>query len=314
MKGFIAADGGGSKTELVLCNEAGNIFSREIISCTNPNDIGVELTCQRLEATIKKLIEKAKEIDLKLECILLAIAGVEFGNLADVIKEKLQASLSFSKIIVEGDLASVRELTLANKDNGVVIISGTGFNMSFKNDGEFSNVGGWGYIPDNYLSGFDLGKDALIACSKAIDGVGKNTCLVKILENHFGNRLWYAMDEIYKSGVKGVASLSKYVVEGYLNNDEVCKKIIDNRVKNLADVIKAKTNNKPVDIFLCGGIFENNKCIVEKLGSCLENKYSLEISKKRTIYGAVALAKNHLGKSDDCFYNIFDKEYKEMSQ
>lgn len=310
MKGFIAVDGGGSKTELVLFNELGNIFSHEMISCTNPNDIGIEISIKRLEISIKKMMKVAKKYRLNLSNIFLGIAGVEFGNIAKVIKEALQQKLKFESIVVEGDLASVKELSLSELNNGAVIISGTGFNMSFKINGEFNNVGGWGYMPDNYLSGLDLGKDALIACSKAIDGIGQETCLVSLLETHFGNKLWYAMDEIYKSGIKGVASLSRYVVEGYLSGDKVSKSIIDTRIKNLVNTIKKKSNEIGMNIYLCGGIFENNSFIVEKMQKLLGEDYKLILTTKKTIYGAVSLSrKKYTGINED-FYKIFDREYK----
>ena len=159
-----------------------------------------------------------------------------------------------------------------------------------------------------------MGKDALIACSKAIDGVGDNTCLVEMLENHYQNRLWYAMDEIYRAGIKGVASLSKFVIDGYLKDDSVCKEIVDKRIELLANIIKQKTGEVSTDVYLCGGIFENNICVVEKLKSFLSS-YNVQITNQKTIYGAVSLAKKECKDFNyNDFYINFERDYKELSR
>ena len=112
--------------------------------------------------------------------IFLGIAGIEFGDSINVLKDKLIESLNFSSLYVDGDLASVVELGLGDLNSGVVVISGTGFNMAIKDNDEIINIGGWGYLSDDYLSGYDLGKDALKHSSRAINKVGKDTMLVEL--------------------------------------------------------------------------------------------------------------------------------------
>lgn len=314
MRGFIAIDGGGSKSEVVLVNELGQILLHKIVNCTNPNDVGIDTSFNRLNDVIKECI-KCADNKVEIGCILLAIAGIEFGDTRSLLKERLLNSLGDYNLIVDGDLASVKELGLGNEKNGVVIISGTGFNMAIKKDNQFTNVGGWGYLPDDYLSGFDLGRDALIASSRAIDKVGKDTVLVELLENKYGNNLWYDMAQIYNEGIKGVASLSKEVVKAYLDNDVVARKIIDSRINKLSKIIKSKCKDIKENIKVClfGGIFENNGFIVEKLKAKLGKRYHINVTNKKTIYGTVSLAIKNINKdvSED-FIENFDRNYKEV--
>lgn len=313
MKGFIAVDGGGSKTELVLVDILGNIFARKIVNCSNPNDVGMDNSFSTLFESINELMKISEKNNLELEHILLAIAGIEFGDSRKVLKDRLVFSLGFENIVVEGDLASVKELALGNKDSGVVIISGTGFNMAIKNNNEFNHVGGWGYLPDDYICGFDLGKDALIAASRAINKVGEDTILVSLLEDYYGNSLWYSMANIYKDGIKGVASLSKIVVEAYKKGDKVANEIIGNRISKLAKIIieKAKGIKGVVEVYLFGGIFENNEFIVDLLNKSLNDNFILKSTSKKTIYGTVSLGiKNIISNVDTEFYNNFDRSYK----
>lgn len=316
MRGIIAIDGGGSKSETVLVNELGQVFLHRIVNCTNPNDVGIETAFIRLKEAITECLNCANENKISIECIFLAIAGIEFGDTKSILKEKLEESLGNYKLILDGDLASVKELGLSKDKNGVVVISGTGFNMAIKKENKFSNVGGWGYLADNYLSGFDLGKDALIASSRAIDGVDKATKLVDLLEEKYGNNLWYDMAQIYNEGIKGVASISKEVVKAYLDNDDIAINIIDNRINNLSKIIKSKCNaiKGKIKVCLFGGIFENNSFIVNKLKNSLGEKYSVKVTKKRTIYGAVSLAIKYINKDiRKEFFKTFDKSYTEVA-
>lgn len=315
MKGFIAIDGGGSKTEYVLVNELGNILLHRFSTCTNPNDVGMEISLSILESNINEMLAFAKNSNLNIQLIFLAIAGIEFGDSKDVLKTQLLKSVPVDTIYVDGDLASVKELGLGNDTEGVVIISGTGFNMAIKKNNKYSSIGGWGYLADDYLSGFDLGKEALVRCSRAIDMVDEPTMLVKMIEEKFANRLWYDMAEIYQSGIKGVASLSKIVVQAYKLKDKVAMEIVDKRVNNLSNILKEKTKDMTSQVKVClfGGIFENNDFIVEKIKLNLGEKFLVNVTKKKTIYGTVYLAKKALSKGiDEVFLLNFDNSYREV--
>ena len=310
MEAFIAIDGGGSKTELVLVDILGNILSRKVVNCSNPNDVGMDDAFSTLNSAIKEMLA---ETSIEVKKIFLLIAGIEFGDSKKILKERLANSIGIKDIHIDGDLASVKECGLGNRSDGIVIISGTGFNMAIKKDNEFTNVGGWGYLCDDYLSGFDLGKDALVYSSRAINGVGEKTILVDMLEKHFSNSLWYSMKEIYDNGIKGVASLSKLVVEAYKLGDSVAKNIIHTRVERLVNTIKSSNgiSEEILPVVLFGGVFENNSFIVEMLKQKLGSNYHVSVSNSKTIYGAVSIGYKSYNLDDKNFYSNFDNSYKE---
>lgn len=317
MRGFIAVDGGGSKTELVLFDQSGNIHSHRIISCTNPNDIGMEEAFGKLSISLKELISTCNEKELQLEGIFLGIAGIEFGDSKQVLKEKLIESLDYQNIVVDGDLASVKELGLGKLSDGIVVISGTGFNMSIKRGNEFQNIGGWGYLADDYLSGFDIGKEALVCASNSIDKVGEKTILVDMLENYYESSLWYAMARIYKEGIKGVAGLSKIVLEAYKQGDNVAKKIVNHRVDKVANIITENTKdmNKPLRVALFGGIFQGQELVKNLLKEKLKEEYEIVVGEQKTIYGAVGLSMKINGYvANEEFFINFEKEYKKIQK
>ena len=316
MKGIISVDGGGTKSEILVVTSDGNVVYRSLVPSSNPNDIGMDIAFNNLNAGLKDALTFSSSNGIEIVSIFLGIAGIEFGNSISVLKEKLINSLEYKNIYVDGDLASVVELGLGELDSGLVIISGTGFNMALKDNDKITNIGGWGYMPDDYLSGFDLGRDALIYASRAINKVGEDTILVDLFEKELGNTLWYSMADIYKGGVTRVASFSRLVMEGYRSSDKVCTNIVNNRVDYLTSVIeKIMSNLNEKNIVLFGGVFEHNKEIVDRISNNLGSKYKISITTKKTVYGAVKVAFKYskLILNDD-FESNFLESYNEVSK
>ena len=54
MKYYIGIDGGGTKTEIVICNLFGNIINRAFAGSSNPNDIGKENMLKVIDGLIEK--------------------------------------------------------------------------------------------------------------------------------------------------------------------------------------------------------------------------------------------------------------------
>ena len=76
---MIGIDGGGTKTEFILCTEKGIILDRVKLSRSNPNDIGLEKCCEVLTEGIDKLLEIAPSV-----CSIFAgIAGCLTGDNAE---------------------------------------------------------------------------------------------------------------------------------------------------------------------------------------------------------------------------------------
>ena len=314
MRGIISLDGGGTKSELLIVNDLGIVLYRNVVKSSNPNDIGMDIAFNNLNDALTRALIFSSENNIEIVSIFLGIAGIEFGDSIEVLKNKLISSLNYKNIYVDGDLRSVVELGLGDLDSGLVIISGTGFNMAFKNENKITNIGGWGYLADDYLSGFDLGKDALVYASRAINGVGKNTILVELLEKELSHTLWYSMANIYRGGVSKIASFSKLVMEAYKLNDEVAVNIVNNRVNYLVSTIESimeKSSEKNVVLF--GGIFEHNKVIVDSIMNKLGDNYNVSVTNKKTVYGATKVAFKYANiRLDNDFDNNFITSYKKV--
>ena len=72
MRYIIGVDGGGTKTEIVVCSTKGNIVKREIGGSSNPIDIGNE----QMSEVVCSLIKKALPQDCDSADIGLGISGI----------------------------------------------------------------------------------------------------------------------------------------------------------------------------------------------------------------------------------------------
>ncbi|MBC7074053.1 hypothetical protein H5T58_01550, partial [Candidatus Parcubacteria bacterium] len=178
---IIGIDGGGTKTVGALANLDGKILKKIKGPSSNPNKIGFKDAISNLKTLIFQL-SKNKEKN-----ILLAFLGLAGGLERDKekkekIKKALQKDFKFP-IFVEGD-QKIAFLASSEKEDGVLIIAGTGsISMGWREEKEVV-CGGWDWLLGDQGSGFWIGKKAIEMVLKKIDGREKiKTNLDKILKS-----------------------------------------------------------------------------------------------------------------------------------
>ena len=95
MEAFIAIDGGGTKSEVLLVDILGNVISRQVVNCANPNDVGMDNCFLTLSNAINFMLDRAKENDVIVNKAFLLIAGIEFGDSKRILKDKF--TVTFEK-------------------------------------------------------------------------------------------------------------------------------------------------------------------------------------------------------------------------
>ena len=183
-----------------------------------------------------------------------------------------------------------------------------------KNDGQVlpnPQISGWGYLFDNGASGFDFGRDAVVAAKNEYNGTGKKTLITQMLEAKFKRNVFDALKEIYDGGTKVVASLAPVVFDAYKLGDEVAEEIIDNQVQNVANMVnyghKIIGREKETVVGLCGGIFSHEFEILEgKLRARIDKNLVLTLPRESQIYGALMEAAKKAGAKPD---SAFLKNY-----
>jgi N-acetylglucosamine kinase-like BadF-type ATPase len=170
----LGIDAGGSKTTALLADGSGRIIGEGRSSGANLHTDG-EL---QVEKVFHSVIEQATEgRDTAIAAACLGIAGVDreadFRIVGDIMRR-----LGFrSNLLIVND-ALIALVAGAGASPGVVVISGTGsiaYGVSHR--GLAARAGGWGPTLGDEGSGYWIGRRALAAVVRDVDGRGPGTQL-----------------------------------------------------------------------------------------------------------------------------------------
>lgn len=182
MNCLIGVDGGGTKTELILINEAGDVIARHVGAGCNPSQVGPERARALLAESLAYLLERAKAAvpQVYVARTLLCVAGNR-----DFWRETAAALPGFGAVTTMDDSRPVLELATEGQP-GLVLHAGTGsFIAARAPDGGIHYVGGLGWKLGDPGSGFDLGRRAIaIAMLELQRAPATPSPIVEALQTH----------------------------------------------------------------------------------------------------------------------------------
>lgn len=253
MRYFIAIDSGGTKTDAVLFDETGHILSRSLTMGCNAMDIGIDTACAHLLSVVQDLAEKTPS-DGVLTAVYSGVAATDYFNGA--LGKFVKPHFPGVNMRFEDDAVNLISGTLGHQ-NGCCIVGGTGSSLYARIDGKIIHLGGWGYLIDTGGSGYAIGRDALLAAFRYIDGRDKKTLLYDLIENQMGMPPEKNIPGIYAGGRPYIASFARTVFQARREGDETAEEIFRKAVHSLAELTYAaeKYFKGPFDVVLGGGIF-----------------------------------------------------------
>jgi N-acetylglucosamine kinase-like BadF-type ATPase len=243
----IGMDGGGTKTAALLSELRGNVLVEQTGGPSNFQIIGVEKAAEVLFDLIERC---CREIGCSLDDVRSIAAGLT-GAGREGDRERMHNGLveyarrreaTLRQVIIESDARVALEG--AFKGNvGIILISGTG-SIAFGKDqaGNVHRAGGWGRILGDEGSGYAIGRDALNAVTKDLDGRGKPTLLTNLVARQFGlSEQENIIAAIYRDDFD-VASVAPLVIEAATIRDVEASRILNNATFELAEHVRALLN------------------------------------------------------------------------
>ncbi len=249
------ADGGGTKTSLVLVDRNGNVIEKRTFSAFNINSIGEDNFRYLLEDISSFLLSCGKCVHLTIGAA--GVSNPDMKRIADEVFEK--AGIGYDLV---GDHVIALEGAHGG-EAGLAVIAGTG-SICFgrKTDGTIVRTGGWGHLIGDEGSAYALGRDALKAVSAELDGTGPKTILTELLANEKGlSGREDIIRYVYSSDKSAVASLAVLTDRAFENGDEASCNILLSNATSLAAQIKAvhalsELDDAPVAFF--GGLIDKD--------------------------------------------------------
>ena len=175
----IGVDGGGTKTEIILIDDRGDIVARRTTGGCNPNSAGPENARIILEEALGTLAAH-----FPVSHTLLCMAGSPAFWRETV--ESLNAGGLFGSVSTLDDSRPVLELATHGRP-GLVLHAGTGsFVAAQAPDGSLHYAGGTGWRFGDPGSGYDIGRRAISKALLELQGWQLPTSLSTVVRDHTG--------------------------------------------------------------------------------------------------------------------------------
>lgn len=278
MGGFvIGLDGGGTKTEVVVCDLQGNVLSQFKSGAINVNGE----TVSNVESNLKYIFEKIfSETGPSSECACTCAgaAGISNALARETLKAAIASSGYSGRLIISGDHQTALHGALG-KDVGIILIAGTGSICYGRNRyGIEHRTGGFGYLIDDEGSGYAIGRDMLSAIVRAYDGRGEATVLTDIVFSQLEiNSVGELISYIYGKEInkRDIARLAPNLAGACTNGDSAAMAISHKCSDELFKLVKPVVEKLDLysgEIALSGSILTKDRYI----GNTLTEKVSQE--------------------------------------
>jgi N-acetylglucosamine kinase-like BadF-type ATPase len=182
----IAADGGNSKTDLVLATTGGRIVSRVRGRGTHPHIDGIESMAADLAGLARRAVAQAG----LSERTTIVAATFHLANL-DLPGEERAAATALHRAGVAGAVTAANDTIAVLRAGcpdgwGVAVVSGAGVNaMGRHPNGRVARFLALGEITGDWGGGYRVGLAGLGAAVRAGDGRGARTVLAERIAAHF---------------------------------------------------------------------------------------------------------------------------------
>ena len=312
MQYILGIDGGGTKTDLVCCDETGRVLARGKCGGSNLNDLGADGCFAVLEQGVRALLEKLPA-DVRPDACFCGLsgAGVDAQKRAALSK---MLTVFCPRVRVESDVQNVLELCLGNGD-GLVMIAGTGSVALLRENGMMRRAGGWGHLFEQGGSGYSIARDAIKAALADSEGTGEHTLLRTLLEQELGTDVFSAIATFYNGGKHKIASFAPLVSQAAERGDEIANAIIERNaacVVALAHDARRLGHERYRDVYLMGGLVRDK--LFRDAIDARAGELTFHYVQAPQVLGAVRMAAREVGLSPDAAFSARFLETLEVVQ
>ncbi len=306
---FIGVDGGGTKTEVVVLDIQNRVSLRDVGAPSNPNSVGWDAAVQTMAALVTDALRdlnrtkphraaaepgnraEMRESDpcdpvvhqdgvcQRVAGICVALAGVDRAEQVERMTRFWTEQYPNAAVQVVNDAAAA--LTAGTKGApGIVLIAGTG-SIAFGEtaDGRTARAGGYGYLIGDEGSGFDIGRQGIMAALQSAEGRGEETVLWHELQAYLGiTDPQEAIAKVYgaQHPVGVVASFAPRVLAA-ARRDAVAERIVQMAAEHHVRLIRSVAErlglaggaSRETMVVLSGGLFTEGTGLQEQIANRL---------------------------------------------
>lgn len=280
---LIGIDAGGTKTEFVLIGTDGSLMGRLLLRGVNPNTCGIQTACEVFRQGIDALMQKS----CRVLGIYIGGAGMASGGNGVAVEAALRQYYPTLALRCETDICNILACA-ETPDNAIAAICGTGSVVYATVNGKLRRFGGGGWRLETAGSGYDLGRQALLAALEHRDGTGPATALTDPVEQMLGGKVWDSIDKIYAAETAFAASFTPLVLDAWQKNDPVATDIVHTNAGRLAQLINTAAASSPdaTQVLLGGSLLTKSAPFCAQVTKQLDPRLHADILTKPPVWGA----------------------------
>ena len=308
---LIGIDVGGTKNELVLCDNSGRVLNHLLAPGSNASEFGAEAASARVADQVVELM--AGRQGETVDALYAGLAGGTAPQTRRIIHDQLSARLPFVKTIDNGSDALNGLYACVGAKDGMVVIAGTGTSAFVRRGGALTQVGGWGYLIDDAGSGYALGRGIINAAYRDYDGRGGHTLLTEMVIKQVGLPLDEAIPVFYEGGKRMIAGFAPLAFEAAAAGDGIARALVDTACDELALLIATCAGHlarAPYLVALSGSIWKA-EMIRAGVQARLSEDYRLLRADLPPVFGAAVAAAELAGAdSGRAFHDAFKASFQ----
>jgi N-acetylglucosamine kinase-like BadF-type ATPase len=260
----LAADGGNSKTDVVIATIDGDVRAWARGGRSSHHHVGADGMVAVLEdLAIRACGDAALPAGTQLEVAVFMLAGVDLAGEEEDIRAALEARDLAGRVIVGNDTFAVLRAG-ATSGWGIAITCGAGINcVGLGPSGASVRYPALGAITGDWGGGYDLGEAALGAAARSADGRGPRTVLERVVPAAFGLADPLALATEMHQGRMSEQRLVELapVVVAAAADDAVAAALLDRLADEILAFVRATlpqiaAGDEPVEVVLGGGLLQ----------------------------------------------------------
>lgn len=275
---FVGIDGGGTKTAVSFLDTDNKSFLTRQGGPSNPATVGWDQAQELVVGLVADGVHAMNRSLADVVGISVCMAGIDRPD--QVLRLERTFVTSFANAAIEVTNDALAALSAGTGGSpGIVLIAGTGsIAVGERADGATARAGGYGNLIGDEGSGFDIGRQGIMAAIQCAENRGPNTVLWSRLQTFFNIELpGEIIDHIYGADhpVSTIASFARIVMDA-AEADKVASSIVSSAVMQYRALIQSVDTQLEgrvgPKVVLAGGLLTHYDWLVERLTHELADK------------------------------------------
>jgi N-acetylglucosamine kinase-like BadF-type ATPase len=234
---YLAADGGNSKTDVVLGDASGQVLGFIRGGTSSPHNIGLAGTVDVLGRLIRAVHADAGiPFGTPIDTLAVYLAGADLPIEVTRLHQAISAPSWAARTIVDNDCFALLRAGTAMPD-AVTVVCGAGTNcVGRAADGRTARFVALGPISGDWGGGHDLADHTLREAARGEDGRGRPTALSPAVAAHFGLPTVEAVSIALHFGdlpLERIHELAPLLFEVAATGDEVASALVDRQSEEI---------------------------------------------------------------------------------